>query len=170
MATFERYFIADVLDIDFVNRRLAVYIPKLMPGIAGDQAFEATIQTVDTGSISGLQNYNSTMKIKNSLWVSPWDFKEALPVIGSKVAVLFLEGNPKTGYWTMFNPNNNYEIIEEEKYPKIMDIKFANSNISVNRDDNLEFVFPSNYYSVLNTTGKTKKVELFNKQIYSKLK
>jgi hypothetical protein len=163
---FNNYFVADVLNIDFTNRRLAVYIPKLMPGVAGNQEISAQIQTSNNPNVSGLQSFNNVISTKNSIWVFPWDFKEPLPKIGSKVAVFFLEGNPKTGYWQLFNPNNNYEVIDEEKFPKLLNLSFASSNIQLDTDDSIEIVFPESYSSVLNQNGKTKKIELFDERNY----
>jgi hypothetical protein len=163
---FNNYFIADVLNIDFNNRRLAVYIPKLMPGVAGNQEISAVIQTSNNPNVSGLQSFNTVINTKNSIWVFPWDFNEPLPKIGSKVAVFFLEGNPKTGYWQLFNPNNNYEVIDEEKFPKLLNLSFANSSIQVDTDDSVEIIFPDNYTSVLNQNGKNKKIELFDEKNY----
>jgi len=163
---FNDYFIADVLNIDFVNRRLAVYIPKFMPGVAGNQEISATIQTSNNPNISGLQSFNTVIKTKNSIWVYPWDFNEPLPKIGSKVSVFFFEGNPKSGYWEPFNPNNNYEVIDEEKFPKLLNLSFADSSIQIDTDDIVEIVFPDNYTSVLNQDGKNKKIELFDEKNY----
>jgi hypothetical protein len=64
--SFNGWFISDVLDIDFENRKLAVYIPKLMPALSGDSLVETEIPTSTTNNISGLV-FNQTVKIRNSM-------------------------------------------------------------------------------------------------------
>jgi len=67
---FSGFFIADVLDIDISKRRLAVHIPKLMPGIAGGQTVSSEISTTSNINVNGL-NYTPTLRIKNTIWALP---------------------------------------------------------------------------------------------------
>jgi hypothetical protein len=162
---FSGYFIADVLEVDRSERRVSVYIPKFMPGMPGGSQISSSIITTTNPNITGL-NYNTTIKVRNSIWVYPWNFDDPLPKVGSKVAVFFMDGNPKTGYWEKFNPNNNYEVIDDERYPKLLDLNFSGSSVTVNTDDNLTIEFPSNYTSVYNEDGKNKTIRVLQRENY----
>jgi hypothetical protein len=163
--SFTGYFIADVLEVDRSERKVSVYIPKFMPGMPGGQQVSSSVTTTTNPNITGL-NYNTTIKIRNSMWVYPWNFDDPLPKIGSKVSVFFIDGNPKTGYWQKFNPNNNYEVIDEERYPKLFNLDFSGSLVSINTEDNLTIEFPSNYSSVYNENDKNKTIRIIQKENY----
>jgi hypothetical protein len=67
VANFNGFFIADVLAVDKTKRRLAVHIPKLMPGIAnGADARSADIPTSSNTIVDGI-NFSQTIKIRNTI-------------------------------------------------------------------------------------------------------
>jgi hypothetical protein len=164
-SNFFGYFIGEVLEIDRTTRRLSVYISKFMTGIAGDQQVSTSIQTTTVQNIEGV-NYNTSIRIRNSMWVLPWDYNEPLPKIGSKVIVFFIEGNPKLGFWDRFNPNNNYEVIDEERYPKLIGLTIGDKELIVNSEDTLNIVLPENTEIVYNEESKEKTVRILGDNKY----
>jgi len=159
------YFIGTVLEININSREVAAFIPRLMPAIAGGKSYSATIVTSTNPKISGL-DYTPTLRIRNSIWLQPWDYKEPMPKVGSKIAVYFLDGNPKLGYWILFNPNNNYEVIDEEKYKNIFRLNISGRNISVLEEDTVSINFPESFNLVYNENQKTKTFSLTQKENY----
>lgn len=162
---FTGYFIGEVLEVEQQSRRVSAYLPKLMPGIGGDIAISSDTQTTSNPNISGLA-FGQTVRIRNSMWLEPHDFDEPLPAVGSKILVFFVDANPKTGYWDKFNPNNDYEVIDAERYPKLMDLRFAGSSLRVNTEDTVTIDFPSSFSSVVREDGKSKRVEVFTRENY----
>jgi hypothetical protein len=162
---FTGYFVGEVLDFDRQSRRVSVYMPKLMPGIGGDSQFSSQTQTSSNPNVSGL-NYGQTVRVRNSMWVEPYDFEEPLPALGSKVLVFFIDGNPKSGYWDRFNPNNDYQVIDEEKYPNLFTLRFSGSTVPLRKDDVLAIDFPEDFSSVLTQDGKSKRVQVFKRENY----
>lgn len=159
------FFIADVVENDPGTRRLSVYIPKLMPGIPNGQVRESTISTTNNPTITGI-NYTPTISIRNSIWVYPWDYDEPLPKAGSKVIVRFFEGNPKMGYWDKFNPTNNYEVIDDEKYNRLARVTFGTSSTDLNREDSLTVRLPDGFQTVLVEDGKNKTINVTDNNRY----
>ena len=163
--SFNGFFVGDVLEIERETRRVAVYMPKLMPGIGGDSQISSSVSTASGTGVTGL-NFSETVRVRNSVWVKPYDFDEALPSVGSKVIVFFIDGNPKLGYWDKFNPDADYQVIDEDKYPGLLTLRFAGSSVPVNKDDQLTIDFPSDFSSVFTQEGKSKRVEVFKRENY----
>jgi len=159
------FFIADVVEINPSTRRLAVYIPKLMPGIPNGASLSSNILTTNNPNVSGV-NYTQTINIRNSIWVYPWDYDEKLPKPGSKVIVRFFEANPKMGYWDKFNPLNNYEVIDDEKYEKLFKLKFGSSEITAEADDNITINLPDGFSSAVVINDKEKTLNLIRDENY----
>jgi hypothetical protein len=162
---FMGYFVGEVLEIEQPTRKLSVYFPKLMPGIGGVEGVSSSVQTTTNPNVGGL-SYSETLRVRNSIWVSPYDFSQPLPSIGSKVLVFFVDGNPKQGFWDKFNPNNSYSVIDEERFPNLFTMRVANSDVRVNSEDSVSIVFPEEFSSVYNEDGKSKRVELFRRENY----
>jgi len=60
------------------------------------------------------------------------------------------------GYWTKFNMNNDYNIIEKEKYENYYNLSIGGKTIAVSNSDNIVIDFPSTFDCVLTKKGKTK--------------
>lgn len=162
---FMGFMVGDVLEVEQASRRVAVYLPKLMPGIGGDTQVSSDVQTSQSASVSGL-NFSQTIRVRNSMWVGPYDYDEPLPAVGSKVVVFFIDGNPNLGYWDKFNPNSDYRVIDEERYPKLATLRLANTTIDVNRDDTISVDLPSEFYTTLSVSDKDKRISVIRDQTY----
>jgi len=66
----------------------------------------------------------------------------------------------------LFNPNNDYEVIDEEKFPKIFDFKIGNKTIQINSEDSVTIEFPENFITVLNQEDKNKTFRLYKQESY----
>jgi hypothetical protein len=161
----DNYFIGRVLEINKTTREVSVHISQLMPAIASEASQVIQSQTTNNLKISGV-DYSGTLKLRNSFWVKPNDYDEPLPKIGSKVSVKILDGNPRLSFWDKFNPNNNYEVIDEEKYPKSFDFSVGNKQVQINKDDKISIILPENFTTVLNEEEKDKIFRLYEKNLY----
>lgn len=156
--TFNGIFIGSVKSYNENTRELGVFIPKLMPSIAEEKK-EIQLMT-NYGNKNITIPYNTNIKTKSYIWVRARDTREKLPDIGSKVLIRFLEGNPNNGFWETFNPNNDYTIIENERYSKLFNVKINNKQISLSEDDLLEIILDDDYTITYTESGKNKKVYL----------
>lgn len=156
--SFDENVIGTVLEINKENRNIAVYIPKFMPGIVSGSAQSQSIRTSNNLIITGIEN-ESQVTIRNSIWVQPEDFREPLPKIGSKVHIWIIDGNPKTTYWSAFNPNNNYEVLDEEKYNELFTLGVGDQSVQILEQDNVILELPSSF-EVIKNINDLKKVTL----------
>jgi hypothetical protein len=162
---FDNTVIGIVLEIDRAERRVAVYIPKMMPALSEYEAYSRVVNTSNGAQIVGTE-FNSTVKIRNSFWVSSQRYDEPLPKVGSKVIVIFLDDNPRNAYWLPFNPNGAYERIEEEKYKQLFNFNFLNRNINISEEDSLTVNFPDNFSSAYIANGKDKILNILYRDNY----
>ena len=150
------YFIGKVLEIDRTTREISVHIPQLMPAIASEELQMSKIQTTTNTKISGLE-YSNRISIRNSFWTRPLDFEEPLPKVGSKVTVWIMDGNPRMAFWDKFNPNNNYEVIDEEKYSSLFKLRMNLQDIDIFEKDTLVFNLPENSSIAYNAKKRLKQ-------------
>ena len=141
-------FIGKVLEIDIDNRTCYVYIPKLMIGLPGNKIIKnkypvnsTTAKIITQDKINILDTITKTNIIKTIAR----DKDEPMPAIGSNVEIEFFNGNINNAYWGKFNPDGNYDIIEEEKYKKIFTIKINGIDLDIKNDDIIEFNIPEIY-------------------------
>jgi len=158
--------IGNVLDINTETRHIAVYIPKFMPGIAaGNSQVLSTRTNTSNVAVSNIE-ISSQIKTRNSIWIQARDFKEALPKIGSKVSVWIIDGNLKTAYWSPFNPNNNYEVLDEEKYNTLFNLQIQDTLISLSEEDTLIFDMPNSMSVVYSEDNKFKTIKITQENNY----
>lgn len=154
-STLEGDFIGEVKSYNKVTREIEVFIPKLMPSIPEGQK-EIPIRT-NMGNNSILTKYNAQIKTASTVTAKAYDTDAPLPKIGSKVLINFLEGSPQYCYWIKFNMNFDYDVIEEEKYPRKFYLKIGDKEIPVNLDDKIIVDIGDEYNVVLlNETPKEK--------------
>jgi hypothetical protein len=162
---FDDTVVGVVLDIDKDTRRVAVHIPKIMPAISEYTPYSRVVGTSNGTRVIGTE-FNSTVKIRNSMWVNPQRYDEPLPKIGSKVIIWFLDENPKNAYWLPFNPNGSYERIDEEKFKKLFNLQIVNRDIPIFEEDAVTINFPENFSSSYITDGKDKKLNILYRDNY----
>lgn len=153
------YFIGTVKDYDTVTRKVAVYLPKLMPGIAEDQA---DIDTMTNYGMRGTDNLQlrPTISSKSYIWVSSADSRIKMPEPGSRVCVIFLDERIDMGYWLPFNPSGDFTVIDAEKYDKLHKLKIGNSTVEINTDDEIQINLPDGYRTTMTTEGKTTTINV----------
>jgi hypothetical protein len=164
---FEEYFVGTVVDYNQKTRMVSAFIPKIMPGIANGRGFSSTVATTTgTTKITGLTDYNSVITLRNSLWLKPLDWNEPLPKPGSKVLIYFIDGNPKLGFWIPFNPNNDYTVIDQEKYKNLFRLNIQDKMINVTDSDIIQINFPDSFKSIYSENDKHKTISLNRREDY----
>lgn len=159
--TLEGTFIGTVKAYDLTTREVAVFIPKLMPAIAENQK---DISIMTNFGNSNLNNINYSPKVTNSsyIWVKADDMDESIPKIDSKVSIYFLEDNPSMGYWSKFNPNGDYDVIDEEKYSKILNLTISDKSNDIYTDDEIDIELPQGYSIAFLENEKKKKFKVID--------
>ena len=153
------YFIGTVKDYDTVTRKVAVYLPKLMPGITEDQD---DIDTMTNYGMHGTDNLQlrPTISTKSYIWVSSADSRTKLPDVGSHVCVIFLDERIDMGYWLPFNPSGDFNVIPAEKYDKLHKLKIGNSTVDIDTEDEIQINLPDGYRTTTTTEGKVKTINV----------
>jgi hypothetical protein len=154
----EEFFVGTVIKIDKETRRTAVYIPRLMPAISAGSEFQLKTPTTDNFNITGTE-YNDLITIKNSIWTKAWNYNFKMPEIGSKVLVYFIDGNPKSGYWQAFNPDNQYQVIADEQYDSLYTLNIDGNTVNINNSDILNILLPEDITANYTEDGKIKNIQ-----------
>ena len=152
------FFIGTVYGINKLTRELDVYIPKLMPAIPETRE-EMTVPTNMSGKELQTQ-YSNNLKYLSKITVAAEDADTEMPKVGSKVRVRFLDNSIQRGFWSKWNPNGDYEIIDEEKYPTQSYLMINDRKIGINLLDTIQLILPEGYSYVVNEKDKTKKITL----------
>ena len=153
-------YIGTAYGINVDTREIEVYIPKLMPAIAeGGKSIEYMTNLGSSNNMNTI-NYSERVTVKNTIKASAYDLDEPMPKVGSKVAVYFLEGNIRFPYWKKFNMHGEYEVIDEEKYPRRAYLQIGGKTVQIDNDDLIQVVLPDNYDVVLEKSEKTKVFRL----------
>ena len=155
---FASTFIGTVSAIDATTRKVAVYLPKLMPAIVEGTSTKESITNYGNSYIN--IKYNTTVKTRSSLWVNAMDTDAPMPTIGSKVRVSSIEGNPYDMFWRRFNPDGDYTEIDDEKYKSLYSISIDDKIIPISESDVLSIVLPDSVSSIYTYDGKTKTITL----------
>jgi hypothetical protein len=164
---FSDLFIGIVLETDVLTRRLGIYIPKLMPAISESSSYSSEISTNSNNAFIEGVKYNTTLKVKNTIWAAPWNVDFKLPKPGSKVIIYFIDDSPKSVYWFPFNSNGDYEVLDEEKYAKVINLKVGNSNIEVFEEDSVNLNLPSNFSTTyFDSADKQKEINIEYRENY----
>ena len=134
-----------------------MYLPKLMPAIPEGRK-DISISTNIGIPIN--VNYNSFVKISSSITARALDADEQLPDIGSKVGIIFFEGQADLCFWFKINVNFDYTVIPEEKYPSYFSLQVGNKFLNVNKDDFVKIVFEDENEIVLIEKDKEKEIKI----------
>lgn len=161
-------FIATVVSQDQLTRELEVYIPKLMPGISEQQKNNLKIRT-NLGNNNIKIKYNENIELGSTFLAKAKDLDEPLPKTGSKVEIKFLEGNIRWAYWDKFNPNGDYNVIDEEKYEFLYSLQIADISSDIYEKDNIEIELPEGFsvikeQNLIDPDNKLKKFKISQDQ------
>lgn len=158
-------FIGTVVGYDKLTREVDVFIPKLMPAVPDGQKDMETKTNFGNNSIN--IKYNDNITISSSIRLRSKDKDAPIPDIGSKVGVEFLEGSFRFGFWEKFNPNGDFNIIEEEKYKHLFKLKIGGKEFELEEEDLVEIELPSGFKvnqilvpDITNPDIKIKKIKI----------
>ena len=162
-------FIATVMKNNKTTRELAVYIPKLMSALSGENILDYTIITNTNSHIPPTKSYSSgTVHKVNYIWARAWDMDTPLPEPKSKVEIIFLDGNFQTPYWRKFNVNKDYSIIPEERYPTLVTLQLNDSEhsqyIDVTTSDRVVFNLSENILVNIDTSNEKEYILNFSEK------
>ena len=158
---FDDTFIGTVVKINKATREVAVYIPKLMVSLYDGEATEYKLPTNNGLDITTSNNISSTITKTNYIWTKPFDMSIPLPKTGSKVFVIFLDKRASQPKWWKCDIDGNWEVIDEEKYPKQHSVTINNRELGINLEDNLTLNIPE-YFKVSAQPGTEDKLPTFH--------
>lgn len=167
---FSGSFIGIVYSSNTKTREVSVFVPKLMPMIP--EGRENVTTKTNVGSISSEYTpiYNENIVMSSVIVAKAEDYTAPIPKNGSRVLIEFLEGNPLYPYWSEWNYNGDYEIIDEEKYPEYFQLVIGEHRISVLKDDIVTIELPYGYDAINLSEGKNKKFSInITNNIYERL-
>lgn len=157
-------FIGTVINSYPDTREIDVYIPKLMPAVVppSTKLFNLGTQTVITNCTNAKIDfqYNKNIKIGGYIRSRAKNADDKMPKPESKVEIFFLENDPTMCFWRKFNPNNDFEVIDSEKYDYINTVTVDNMKIDLYQSDNLEIELPVGYYATVIKDEENKKIKL----------
>lgn len=153
------FYVATVRGIDAVNRTCNVFIPKLMMTLP-DSEFISHEYPLFTDKIVDAENLKISKSLTkiNYFKVFAKDQDEPMPAVNSRVIVYFIDGDPKQGYWTKFNPDGNYKVIDSEKYKKCSSLQIGDKKIDINEEDNIQIFIPNDFKVNVVEKGKNKNI------------
>jgi hypothetical protein len=154
-------YIATVMKTDPDERKVAVFIPNLMPTMQAQKSQSYSIPTNNGLKLQALtKNVSATVTKTNYVWVRNWYKNDPMPKEGSKVIVYFLDGNVLLGFWKKFDPNGDFEPIDSEKYKKLFGFSVNGSEDDVYDSDSVSISMPSNFKAIISNSGKSKSVSI----------
>lgn len=138
--TFEGIFIGIVCDYDKQLRTLEVFVPKLMPAVPKGRKTVSTKTNLGNSNIK--INFNKNVKTCSSITAYARNVDDPLPDVNSRVFLIFLENDPKKCYWEQWNSNNDYTIIESERYKKLFSLIINGKPIDIKESDKVIINLP----------------------------
>lgn len=154
-------YIGTVMKVDSDNRKVAVFIPNLMPTMQAQKSTSYSVPTNSGLKLQALSNsVSATVRKTNFVWVRNWYKNDPMPKEGSKVIVYFIDGNVLLGFWKKFDPNGDFEPIDSEKYRRILDLSINGSDSQVYDQDAISLTLPANFKAVLSNSEKTKSISI----------
>lgn len=157
--------IGTVMTTDSSTKEIGVYIPKLMSGIDGSS--EASYKMATNAGLtlpSFSTNVASTVTKSNYYLVKAFDKDDDAPAVGSKVEVIFLDGNVREAFWKKFNPNGDYQSISSGVSDTLMTLTIKNSSktsdLTIHEGDKVEINIPD-YLSISRSDTSTDSIYSF---------
>lgn len=148
------FFIARVVGYDKDSRELDVFIPKLMPAIPDGQKDVKIMTNLGNPNIN--VKFNESIVSTSSIRVRAQDARIPLPDINSSVIIYFLDEKFEYGFWFPFNVNNDYKVIETEKYSELSYITINDKKTIIKEFDDIRIELPEGFSVILTEDSETK--------------
>ena len=165
MSNLSGLFIGIVKKIDTIGRRVAVYLPKLMPAISEQSpSYEENLITERINIAEDMPDVEGSEKIKTSpyLWVSLMNADDKMPDIDSRVGIIFLDGQISKGMAFKFNKNSDYQTILSERYSPLYLLSINNHVNFVREEDSVMLSFPEDIFECVYAFDEKNKVHSYN--------
>ena len=164
MSNLSGLFIGIVKKIDIIGRRVAVYLPKLMPAISEQSpSYEENLITERINIAEDMPDVEGAERIKTSpyLWVSLMNADDKMPDIDSRVGVIFLDGQINKGMAFKFNKNSDYHTILPERYSPLY-LFSVNDHVNfVREEDSVMLSFPEDIFECVYAFDEQNKVHTY---------
>lgn len=139
--------IGTALSYNIDTRELEIFVPKLTPTLYSNKI--QTYQTLTQESSLKIKNkidINTRVNHSNVILCKARYALTKIPTIGSKVSVTFFENDLNKPLWYIFNPNIDMcDVIDEEKYDKLINIKINDTDYQISSSDTLEIKVPDSF-------------------------
>ncbi len=157
--------IGTVLGYDLDSREIYVTIPKYMMGLNSTELHNNKI-SLNKSNIQNINNLNLSDYINktNYIIVKPKDYSDPIPEIGSHVVISFIENNIQNAVYEKFNPNNDYQVIESERYPKYFNLSVGDKTVEVKDSDTITINVPEDYKVIYIEEDKSKTFNLIENE------
>jgi hypothetical protein len=158
-------FIGIVKKTDAIGRKLGIYISKLMPAISeSSPTYQENINIDSINLASTKTNLDVAENIYTVpyIWVDMMNADDKLPDIGSRVGVIFLDGQITKGLAFKFNKNNDYVPIQSEKYSPLSALSIQNKNIIIRENDIVNLTLPESLFNVIYSYDAEAKTHNYN--------
>ena len=140
------------------TREVAVFIPKFMPIVPEDRQDIDEMTNYGNNNITSTLDYNTQITKTSYIWAMAKNADEKLPKVGSRVLLTFMEGNIDSLYWEPFNPNGDYEVIDNEKYDKLISLKVGEKQKDISEEDSIKITLPEDFDCVMLKDDAKKEV------------
>lgn len=150
------FYIGKVMKSDPITRKVYCYIPRLMMGLSESNIYSKKM-TSKKNNIRNKDelNISDTISKTNIFAVPAIDMDEPMPKPGSLVYVWFIDSFENC-YWEKYNRNGDYQVIDEERYPKIINLSINDKSIDVNDSDNIQIEVPEDFKIIVSEDKETK--------------
>lgn len=157
--------IGTVLGYNLDSREIYVTIPKYMMGLNSTELHNNKI-SLNKSNIQNINNLNLSDYINktNYIIVKPKNYSDPIPEVGSHVIINFIENNIQNAVYEKFNPNNDYQVIESERYPKYFNLSVGDKKAEVKDSDTIIINVPEDYKVIYKEEDKSKTFNLIENE------
>lgn len=151
-------YIGIVKDYDLDTRKVAVYLPKLMPAIS--EFTEVTKQTTNISNyvIDDIE-YQQSVDSTPFIWVSLMNSDDPMPDVNSRVGVYFIDSQITKGVCFKFNKNNYYSVVPQERHKPIFTLNLNGQKHIFYDGDTITINLPSEYKVIVSDNRPNENIE-----------
>ena len=151
-------YIGIVKGYDLDTRRVAVYLPKLMPAIS--EFTEVTKQTTNISNyvIEDIE-YQQSIDTTPFIWVSLMNSDDPMPDVDSRVGVYFIDSQITKGVCFKFNKNNYYNVVPQERHKPIFTLNLNGQKHIFYDGDTITINLPPEYKVIVKNNRPNEDIE-----------
>lgn len=155
------YIVGIVKKYNTATREVAVFIPKFMPIVPENREDIQEMTNYGNNTLNSSIQYSSKVTKSSYIWAMAKNVDEKMPKIGSKVLLTFMEGDIESLYWEPFNPNGDYQVLDDEKYDNLISFQLGNLSTQLSEEDSLRVQLPDDFDCTMRSDdSKTKTFKI----------